>query len=92
VSVLLITYTLRNSDIHNYGPFYEAIKSNSHEWWHFLDDTWIVTTSQTATQFASQLTPLIVTTDSVLVVPIVSKDFHGWLPPKAWEWLNSKEY
>jgi hypothetical protein len=41
-----------------------------------------------ANDFAQQLDPHIETTDRLLVVGITGER-QGWLPEKAWEWLNS---
>ena len=88
--VLLITYTLRNS-LKDYTPLFEAVKNNSLRWWHYIDSAWIVETMLTPDALAGDLYPFIEQTDYLLVVRIVN-EHQGWLPEKAWEWLNSLNY
>lgn len=88
--VLLITYVLRNQ-FKDYTPLFEAIKSNSAKWWHYVDTAWIVQTSLTADQYAHKLYPFIENPDYLLVVRIMN-EHQGWLPPKAWDWINSLIY
>ena len=89
MSVLLINYELK-SPTKNYASFHGAIKQNSNEWWHFME-TWIVTTNLSADQFAKLLYPHMLNTDHLLVVKI-QKEYQGWLPEAAWEWLNTKYF
>jgi len=88
--ILLVTYELQNA-AKDYSGLFDAIKSNGHEWWHYLEHTWIVRTSDSADQFARKLYPLIERTDSLLVVQI-TRDHQGWLPKDAWDWLNRMTY
>ena len=88
--VLIVTYTLRNQ-YKDYSPFFNSIKSNCTEWWHFLDSTFIVSTPKSAAEFAQALFPYMEATDSVFVSRL-QKDYNGWLPEAAWNWLNTKYF
>jgi hypothetical protein len=88
--VLIITFA-HNSPAKDYTSFFEAIKSNANEWWHFMESTWIVTTHHSANEFARLLYPHILNTDYLLVARL-SNEYQGWLPKDAWDWLNSKLY
>lgn len=88
--VLLVTYTLRNV-VKDYSTFFKAIQTGSINWWHYLEDTWIVSTTESADDFAKKLLPHIETTDSILVVRI-HPEFQGWLAKEAWDWLNRLRY
>jgi hypothetical protein len=90
VSLLLINQELK-STTHNYAPFYAALKGNCAEWWHFMEHTWIVSTNHSADEYAKLLYPHMLRTDHLLVIKL-QKDYQGWLPPEAWEWLNAKSY
>jgi len=88
--VLIVNYALRNQG-KDYAPFFNGIKTNCLEWWHFLDSTFIVVTPKSPDEFARSLFPYMEKTDS-LIVARLQKDYQGWLPPAAWEWLNNKYY
>jgi hypothetical protein len=90
VSVLLITHAL-NDQNKDYTPFFDALKGNCNYWWHYFDATWIVSTHHSAHEYANLLYPHMNTTDHLLVVKI-TREHQGWLPIKAWEWLNEREY
>ena len=90
MTVLIITYAL-NDKSRDYTPLFNAIKSNSYQWWHYLESTWIVNTVHSAHQFAQFLLPHIVSTDHLLVAKL-SGEHQGWLPKDAWDWLNNKQY
>lgn len=90
MSALLVTYSLNNKS-KNYESLFTAIKSHSTRWFHYIDASWVVETNLSANDFAQQLYPYIETTDRLLVVGITGQH-QGWLPEKAWEWLNSINY
>jgi hypothetical protein len=75
----------------DYTPFFNAIKGNCTEWWHFLDSTFIVATPQSAHDFAQALYPHIENTDH-FIVSRLQPESQGWMPQAAWDWLNSKEF
>jgi hypothetical protein len=90
LSVLLVTYSLRNQE-KDYSPLYNAIQKNTGWWWHYFDTVWIIESNTTADAFAKSLYGFIESTDHLLVVRI-TKEHQGWLPKEAWEWLNARTY
>jgi hypothetical protein len=88
--VLLVNYQLNNKT-KDYATFFNAIKGNCLAWWHFLDNTWIVSSNLTADQYAKKLFPFFEQTDYLLVVKI-TMEHQGWLPKDAWDWLNKVTY
>jgi hypothetical protein len=72
----------------DYAGLYEAIKSCG-VWWHYLGSTWLVDTSLSADGIWERLAPHVDTNDSVLVIG-VSAGWQGWLPQKAWAWINGR--
>jgi hypothetical protein len=88
--ILLITYELKNK-LKDYSSFFEAVKNNAHQWWHFLPYVYIVATSYSANEYANFLLPHIQRADNLLVVRITA-EHQGWLPKDAWDWLNDKQY
>ena len=88
--VLLITYTLRNQS-KDYSGLFNAIKTHTGWWWHYFETVWIVQSNSTADQLAKQLYSYIENGDHLLVVRL-HKDYQGWLPKDAWDWLNARHY
>lgn len=87
MSILIITYSLKNKL--DYAPFYDAIKTNAGAWWHYMDSTFIVDTYHSASGFAKFLYPHMDSKDRLLIVKL-AKDYEGWLPQEAWDWLNNR--
>jgi len=90
VSVLLVSYALRNNT-KDYSPLYDAIKNHTGLWFHYFENIWIIESTLTADAFAKSLYPFIETTDHLLVIRL-QKEYQGWLPKEAWEWLNNRQY
>lgn len=85
--IYAINYDLKRPG-QNYEKLHEAIKSCG-AWWHHLGSTWLVDTPMKAHAIWETLKPHLDTNDLVLIIG-VTRDFSGWLPPKAWEWLNGR--
>ena len=78
-------------DLHKPGQNYEALKKElkaSTNWWHYLQSTWLIYTSETANQLWNRIAPIIDKNDSVLIIE-VRNNKQGWLPEEAWKWINS---
>lgn len=85
--VYIVSYDL-NRPGQNYAGLYEALKSFE-DWWHYLDSTWLLDTGRSAQQIYDRLAPVLDSNDSILVIR-VGRDYQGWLPTKAWEWINAR--
>lgn len=85
----LITYELKNKK-RDYSALYETIKKISGYWWHYLDSVWIIKETTLSSQdIYEKLKPLIdEVTDRLYIVEITKND-QGWLPKKAWPWLQN---
>lgn len=85
----LIVYEL-NSKEKNYAPLFEIIKGFGH-WWHYLETAWIIKSDHlTAHEISEKVRPYIdEIADNFVVIEINDSNRQGWLPKKAWEWLNS---
>ena len=57
-------------------------------WWHYLPTTWVVKRLETLVELRAKLTPLIVESDRLLIMP-ARGPADGWLPTEAWTWLNT---
>jgi len=87
--VLLITYDLRRPG-RNYKSLHEAIKSAG-TWWHHLESTWLIETDASPNQWAEFLRPHMDANDNLLVIR-VHKNYQGWLPQQAWDWLATRTF
>lgn len=85
--ILLVSYDLRGP--HDYTAFYEILKLQG-TWWHYLTSTWLVSTTKTPTEVYNSIAPHMLKNDSVLVIE-VGKAYNGWLPEKAWEWIQQQQ-
>jgi hypothetical protein len=85
--IYAINYDLKRPG-QNYVGLYGAIKGCG-DWWHFLDSTWLVDTSLTATGIWNRLAPHVDKNDTFLVIG-VTRDTAGWLTQEAWDWINNR--
>jgi hypothetical protein len=81
-----------NYDLHTpgqkYDKLFEAIKSCG-TWWHYLGSTWLVDTTMNASQIWAHIQPHCDKNDNVLVIG-VTRDYSGWLPQAAWDWISQR--
>ena len=86
MTVYCVSYDLNKSG-QNYTALYEELKKSS-SWWHYLDSTWLILTSETVTQLTDRIRKNIDDNDSLLVIKVV-RDYGGWLNQEAWDWINA---
>ena len=87
--VLLITYDLRRPG-QQYATLYEEIKKAG-TWWHHLESTWIIETELTPRQWYDRLVPHIDSNDNLIVFEI-TRNYFGWAPKDAWDWLAGRNF
>jgi len=87
LKLLLVTFALRNR-VRDYNPFFVALRGNALQWWHFIDQTCVITTNHSVQSLTNELIPHIESTDSLLIVEVKPHEMQGWLPQVAWDWLN----
>ena len=87
--IYAINYDLRRPG-QNYDELIKAIKTLG-AWWHHLGSTWLVDTSHTATEIWKRLQPHTDSNDTFLIIG-VTRDYSGWMPQGAWDWLNERKY
>lgn len=86
--MLLITFDRYGVD-QDCSQLHKEIKTAS-RWWHHLESTWIVCTDLTPAQWADRLRRHLNSSDHLLVVEI-ARNYDGWLPAEAWNWLHKQE-
>lgn len=57
------------------------------DWWHYLDESYIVVSSLNVSSLYNLIFPGI-PGRYLLVVEIDPNNSQGWLPRAAWEWLQ----
>jgi len=87
--ILLVTYDLVNPG-KDYSLLYEALKE-APAWWHYLESTWLIKTNLSPQQWFNKLKPFIDDNDRIFIMEI-TKNYQGWLPRKAWDWIHRHEY
>ncbi len=85
--IFAINYDLKRPG-QNYQALHEAIKSCG-DWWHFLDSTWLVDTNLDAQGIWNSLAGHVDKNDILLIIG-VTRNYQGWLPRSAWDWINSR--
>lgn len=65
----------------------DAIKNIGVAWWHHMEGVWLVQTDRSVDQIYDTLRPQIDDTERLLVME-VTDNCQGWLPEKAWQWIN----
>ncbi len=85
--VFNVSYDLRRPG-QDYSKLYEELKKPP-TWWHYLDSTWLISTTETASHLWKRIEPHVDRNDSVLITE-VGKDLAGCLPQDAWNWINEQ--
>lgn len=85
MTVYCVSYDL-NKEGQNYEDLYVELKK-SPGWWHYLDSTWLISTSENAVQLSERLLKHLDSNDNLLVIGVTT-DRAGWLSKKAWEWIG----
>lgn len=85
MSVYSITYDL-NAPGKDYKDLYEVIKSLG-AWAHYLESTWFVDSSYSASEIRDKLKEVIDKNDSLFVAKVTT-DYSGWMHKEFWPWLE----
>jgi len=85
--IYAINYDLKRPG-QNYDALHNAIESCG-DWWHFLGSTWLVDTTLTAQGVWDRIALQVDANDRVLIIG-VTRDYQGWLPQEAWDWITSR--
>jgi len=87
----VVTYTLNPPRVP--PPALIAALQSAGEWWHYLDYTWLLVTSESATEVWNRIAPTITPEDRVLIAQITYlAGLQGWLQKDAWDWITARRY
>jgi hypothetical protein len=84
----MIGYDL-NKPEQNYINLITTIKESFDNWWHYLDSTWIVTTTLNTVEIRDLLQPHVDNDDELLVVKLTGEGAWAGFNQKASEWLKT---
>ena len=87
--ILLVSYDL-NKPGKDYPTLYDVLKSGL-SWWHYLDSTWVIYTNESTDTWEKKIKAAVDQNDHFIIVDITRRARNGWLPKKAWEWLDEHE-
>jgi hypothetical protein len=86
--VLLLTYDCEELDEERYAALCKNLsESESTGWWHHLPSTWLVCTGETPEELYGRIKPFLGKDDSVFIIE-VAPNYFGWLPDRAWKWIE----
>ena len=85
--VYLVTYDLKAPG-RDYSGLHAAIKACGVSR-HDMESAWLIDTRLGADEIWSRLRPYVDANDRLLVIG-VTRDFSGWLPKDAWDWLRDR--
>ena len=82
----IISYDLKGKN-KDYTNLITAIKEERN-WWHYLDSFWLLDTSKTVEELNQKLIQYLDAEDRLIILDLNTKDFNGWLPQNAYDWLK----
>lgn len=82
--ILVVTYELKQPT-ESYSKLFEVLKRR--DWAHYMSSTWFVATDISPQALFQELAPHIFDSDRIMITKLVP-GYHGWLPGKAWDWIN----
>lgn len=87
VSVYLISYKLAFWGLGRDSTKLPAEIQKLGDWCHYVD-AWLVRCDLSADQIFERLQAHLIKPDKLLVIE-VKRNYAGWLPEEAWEWIRS---
>lgn len=65
------------------------IKTNARAWWHHLKNMWIIESEHDPNWWSERLQPYV-EPESLIIMDVSINSAQGFLPERAWTWLNNK--
>ena len=82
--VYIVSYDLKKPG-RDYVGLIEQLQ-NSLRWWHYLESTWLIATSESPSELYNRLSAHLDSGDNILIIE-AGNHIYGILPKKAWEWI-----
>lgn len=83
--VLLVVYALKNP-LRDYSIFYQTLQTAT-AWEHHIDNCWLIQTTESPIAWDAKLRPHMAPEDMILIIE-VTRNYKGWLPNDAWDWIK----
>lgn len=83
-----VIYQLKNMR-KNYESLYQKIEDYG-TWMHYIDNLWIIESSKDADQITNDLLPFIDQKKDFILVLQIARNYHGWIPREAWDWMGER--
>jgi hypothetical protein len=68
----------------------EALFNNATSWYRYAPNCWILWTNGTALSWYNFLAPHITKDDYMFIVELNMRNYYGWLPKNAWDWIKER--
>jgi len=81
----IIAYTIKNPG-KDKTPLYKALQSFPKSL-PCMENVWLIGADQTPTNINALIKPFFDTIDNFIIIE-AKKNYYGWLPTKAWEWME----
>ena len=90
--IYVVSYDLAPNLFRNVTPFLQELESTEHgrTWWHFLINTWLISTPETAQQLFARFQPHLLQGSDRLLIIEVGTTYSGFLPSEAWQWIQER--
>jgi hypothetical protein len=80
----VVSYDLKKPG-KDYIGLWEQLQ-HSPNWWHYLESTWLIVTSESPSQVYNRLAAHLDSGDRILIIE-AGNHIYGWLSKEAWEWI-----
>ena len=84
----IISYDLKGKN-KDYNGLINAIKEER-GWWHYLDSFWILNTEKSVSDLTDKLKNYLDDEDRLFVFDTETKEYNGWLPQRAYDWIKER--
>jgi hypothetical protein len=68
----------------------EPLFNQATSWYRYAPNCWILWTNGTAESWFNYLAPHITVQDYLFVAELSMRDYKGWLPKNAWDWIRER--
>lgn len=81
--ILIISYNPSSTN----DKLCSALESQG-PWWHYLQYTWLISTTDSPAELYNKLAPILTKTDRIFI-GVITSEYEGWLDKAAWDWIKN---